>query len=67
MQLFSQMYSHVQLNHHHIPTDAQTRDQKEEQTNRQTKKEAQLHMKIRERLMNMRNVSYVSMSEQMLK
>lgn len=66
MQLFSQMYSHVQLNHH-IPTDAQTRDQKEEQTNRQTKKEAQLHMKIRERLMNMRNVSYVSMSEQMLK
>lgn len=65
MQLFSQMYSHVQLNHH-IPTDAQTRDQKEEKTNRQTRKDVQLPMKTRERLMNMRIVSYVSVSEQML-
>lgn len=36
------MYSHVRLNHH-TPTEAQTREQQEEQTNRQTRKEVQLH------------------------
>lgn len=34
------MYSHVQLNHH-IPTDAQTREQKEEK-NKQTNKKRSL-------------------------
>ncbi len=36
------MYSHVRPNHH-IPTEAQTREQQEEQTNRQTRKDVQLH------------------------
>lgn len=61
IQLFSQMYSHVQLNHH-IPTDAQTREQKGK---KQTNKKISLII-LEDTKVNMRCVSYVSVSEQML-
>lgn len=55
------MYSHVQLNHH-IPTDAQTREQKGK---KQTNKKISLII-LEDTKVNMRCVSYVSVSEQML-